>query len=71
MSDRSKYYLREIYRNTEILLKSIIDTFFDLKIYLILKNLFRLINKLIDIMLTSQISTVKSSRDNFKRYRRS
>ena len=51
MSDRNKYYLREIYRNTEVLLKSIIDTFFDSKVLLTLKNLFRLMNELADIIL--------------------
>ena len=69
MSDRSKYHLKEIYENTEILFKNIIDTFFVLKILLIFKNLFRLINKPTDIILISQISTVKSSRDDFKRHR--
>ena len=71
MSDRSKYHLKEIYKDTEMLLRSIIDTFFVLKILLILKNLFRLMNKPADIILTSQISMIKSSRDNFKRYRES
>ena len=71
MSNRSKYYLREIYRNIEMLLRNIIDAFFDFKIYLTLKNFFRLINELVDIMLILQIDTVRSSRDNFKRYRRS
>ena len=54
-----------------MLFRSIIDTFFVFKILFTLKNLFRLINKLTDIMLISQINTVKSSKDNFKRYRRS
>ena len=71
MSDKSKYYLREIYKNTEMLLRSIIDAFFVSKILLILKNCFRLINELTDIMLTSQTDTVKSSRDDFKRHRES
>ena len=71
MSDRSKYHLREIYRNTEILFRNIIDTFFVLKFLLTSKNLFRLINKSADIMLISQISTVRSSRGNFKRHRES
>ena len=71
MSDRNKYYLREIYRNTEILFRNIIDIFFDLKVLLILKNLFRLTNKSVDIMLILQINTVRSSRGNFKRYRES
>ena len=52
MLDRSKYHLREIYENTEMLFRSIIDAFFDLKILLTLKNLFRLINESTDIMLT-------------------
>ena len=52
MPDRSKYHLREIYEDTEILFRSIIDTFFVLKILLISKNLFRLINKPADTMLT-------------------
>ena len=52
MSDRSKYYLREIYKDTEILLRSIIDVFFVFKVLLTPKNLFRLINKLTDTMLT-------------------
>ena len=71
MPDRSKYHLREIYENTEILFKSIIDTFFVSKILLTSKNLFRLINKPADTMLVLQMSTVKSSRDDFKRYRES
>ena len=69
MSDRSKYHLKEIYRNIEMLLRSIIDAFFVLKILLILKNLFRLTNKLADTMLTSQTDTVRSSKDDFKRHR--
>ena len=71
MSDRSKYYLREIYEDTEVLFRSIIGAFFISKVLLISKNLFRLINKLADIMLTSQINIVESSRGNFKRYRES
>ena len=71
MPDRSKYHLKEIYENTEVLLRSTIDTFFVLKFLLTSKNLFRLTNKPADIMLISQISTVKSSRDNFKRHRES
>ena len=71
MSDRSKYYLRETYRDTEVLFRSIIDTFFISKILLISKNLFRLANKLINIMLALQIDIVKSSRDDFKRHRES
>ena len=71
MSDRSKYHLREIYRDTEILLRSIIDTFFISKILLTLKNCFRLTNKPADIILTSQIDTVRSSRGDFKRHRES
>ena len=70
-SNKSTYHLRETYRNTKMLFKSIIDTFFYFKIHLTSKNLFRLINKLADIMLTPQIDTVRSSRGNFKRYRRS
>ena len=54
-----------------MLLRSIIDAFFILKILLISKNLFRLINKLIDIILALQTDTVRSSRDDFKRYRES
>ena len=71
MSDRSKYHLKEIYRDTEVLLRSIIDIFFVLKILLISKNLFRLTNESADTMLTSQIDTVRSSRDDFKRHRES
>ena len=71
MSDRSKYYLREIYENTEVLFKSIIGAFFVLKILLISKNHFRLINKPADTMLILQTDTVKSSRDDFKRHRES
>ena len=71
MSDRSKYYLKEIYEDIEILFRSIIDAFFVSKILLTSKNLFRLINKLINIMLILQINAVKSSRDDFKRHRES
>ena len=71
MSDRSKYHLREIYENTEVLLRSIIDAFFVLKVLLTSKNHFRLINKPADTMLTSQIDAVRSSRDDFKRHKRS
>ena len=71
MSDRSKYHLKEIYRNTEMLLKNIIGAFFVSKVLLILKNCFRLINKLTDIMLISQINAVRSSRGDFKKYRES
>ena len=70
-SDRSKYHLKEIYEDTEMLLRSIIDIFFVSKFLLTLKNLFRLINKPADIMLTSQINAVRSSRDSFKRHRES
>ena len=70
-SDRSKYYLREIYKDTEVLLRSIIDTFFVLKILLTSKNCFRLTNKSADTILTSQTDAVRSSRDDFKRHRRS
>ena len=69
MSDKSKYHLKKIYKDTEVLFRSIIDAFFVFKILLILKNLFRLTNKSVNIMLTLQISTVKSNRGNFKRYR--
>ena len=71
MSDRSKYHLKETYRNTEVLLKSIIGAFFAFKFLLTLKNLFRLINEPADTMLALQISAVKSSRDDFKRHRES
>ena len=54
-----------------MLFRSIIDAFFDLKVLFISKNLFRLINKLADIMLASQIDTVRSSRDDFKRHKES
>ena len=53
MSDRSKYHLKEIYEDTEVLFRSIIGAFFVFKVLLTLKNLFKLVNKLIDIMLTS------------------
>ena len=69
MSDRSKCHLREIYRDTEILFRSIIDAFFVSKVLLTSKNHFRLINKPADIMLTSQTDTVRSSRGDFKRHR--
>ena len=71
MSDRSKYYLKEIYRDTEVLLRSIIDAFFVSKVLLTSKNCFRLVNEPADTILISQISAVRSSRDNFKRHRRS
>ena len=71
MSDRSKCHLREIYRDTEMLLRSIIDAFFVLKILFTSKNHFRLTNKLADIILTLQMSTVRSSKGNFKRHRES
>ena len=71
MSDRSKYHLREIYRNIEMLFRSIIDAFFVSKFLLTSKNLFRLANKPADIMLAPQIDTVRSSRDDFKRHRES
>ena len=71
MSDRSKYYLREIYRDTEVLFRSIIDAFFVSKVLFILKNCFRLTNKLADTILTLQTDAVRSSRGNFKRHRRS
>ena len=71
MSDRSKYHLREIYENTEVLFRSIIDAFFALKFLLTSKNLFRLANKPADTMLTPQMNTVRSSRGDFKRYRES
>ena len=71
MSDRSKYHLKEIYEDTEVLFRSIIGAFFISKILFIPKNLFRLINKSVNIMLTSQINAVKSSRDDFKRHRES
>ena len=51
--------------------RSIIDAFFVSKVFLILKNLFRLINESVNTILTSQMNTVKSSRDDFKRYRES
>ena len=54
-----------------MLFRSIIDTFFVSKILLILKNCFRLTNKPADIILTLQIDTVRSSKDDFKRYRES
>ena len=54
-----------------MLLRSIIDAFFVPKVLLILKNLFRLINKPVNTILTLQINAVKSSRDNFKRHRES
>ena len=54
-----------------MLLRSIIDAFFVLKVLLTLKNCFKLINKLIDTMLTLQTDTVRSSRGNFKRHRES
>ena len=71
MSDRNKCYLRKIYKDTEMLFRSIIDAFFVSKILLTSKNLFRLINEPADTMLISQMSTVKSDRDNFKRHRES
>ena len=71
MSDRSKYHLEEIYRDIKVFFKSIIDVFFVSKVLLILKNLFRLTNKLTDTMLTSQTDTIKSSRDSFKRHKES
>ena len=71
MSDRSKYYLRKIYKNIEILFRSIIGAFFVLKILLTLKNLFRLTNELTEIMLILQTDAVESSRGNFKRHRKS
>ena len=69
MSDRSKYHLKEIYKETEVLFRSIIGAFFVFKILLTSKNLFRLTNKLTDTILILQISAVKSSRDDFKRHR--
>ena len=71
MSDRSKYHLREIYRNTEVLFRSIIDAFFVLKVLLTSKNCLRLINKPADIMLILQTDVIRSSRGNFKRHRES
>ena len=71
MPNRSKYHLREIYRDTEVLFRSIIGAFFVLKVLLTLKNHFRLINESADIMLISQMNIIRSSRDNFKRYRES
>ena len=71
MSDRSKYHLREIYRNTEVLLRSIIGAFFVLKVLLTLKNYFRLTNELMNTMLILQTDTVRSSRGNFERHRES
>ena len=71
MSDRSKYYLKEIYEDTEVLFRSIIDAFFVSKILLTSKNLFRLTNKLADTMLILQMSTVRNSRDDFERHRES
>ena len=69
MPDRSKYHLREIYRDTEMLFRSIIGAFFVSKILLISKNLFRLTNKPADIMLALQTGAVRSSRGDFKRHR--
>ena len=54
-----------------MLLRSIIDAFFVFKVLLILKNCFRLANKPADTMLISQTDAVRSSRDDFKRHRRS
>ena len=54
-----------------MLFRSIIDAFFVLKILFTLKNCFRLTNKPADIILTLQINTVRSSRDDFKRHRES
>ena len=54
-----------------MLFRSIIDAFFVSKVLLTPKNLFRLVNKPTDTMLTPQINTVRSSRDDFKRHRRS
>ena len=71
MSDRSKYYLREIYKNIEVLFRSIIDAFFISKVLLTLKNCFRLINELPDTILILQTDTVRSSRGDFERHRRS
>ena len=71
MSDRSKYYLREIYRNTEVFFRSTIDAFFVLKVLLTSKNCFRLTNEPADTILISQMNTVRSSRDDFKRHRES
>ena len=71
MSDRSKYHLREIYRDIKVLFRSIIDTFFVSKVLLTLKNCFRLTNESIDTILILQTDTVKSSKDDFKRHRES
>ena len=71
MSARSKCHLREIYKNTEVLFRSTIDVFFDLKIHLTPKNLFGLVNEPADTTLTSQTDAIESSRDDFKRHRRS
>ena len=54
-----------------MLFKSIIDAFFVFKFLLISKNLFRLTNEPVDIMLILQINAVKSSKGNFERYRES
>ena len=54
-----------------MLLKSIIGTFFVLKVLLTSKNCFKLTNESADTMLISQTDTVRSSRGGFKRYRRS
>ena len=52
-----------------MLFRSIIGAFFVFKFLLTSKNLFRLANKLVNIILTLQTDTVKSSRDDFERHR--
>ena len=54
-----------------MLFRSIIGAFFVSKILLTSKNLFRLVNKPVNTILASQMSTVKTSRDDFKRHRES
>ena len=53
-----------------MLFRSIIDVFFVLKVLLTSKNLFRLTNESMNIILILQTDAVKSSRDSFKRHRR-
>ena len=60
---------KKIYRDTEVLFRSIIGAFFVLKVLLTSKNLFRLTNKPADTILILQTDAVRSSRDNFKRHR--
>ena len=54
-----------------MLFRSIIGAFFVPKVLLTSKNCFRLTNKPADIMLIPQMSTVRSSRDDFERYKES